>query len=194
MPGLSNIASVSWTDHLVFGEGDGKLDTPDKVRRRILAWRNELDAGALHWRLMRARIPGRFSAARGYQHPSLTAARNLTWDDLAIVPNLAHEAGLQAWLYVSLFDEGWPLGSARSRAISHHNPMHGQHVAWQSDLTRNHPEWVVVDRSGRTRQWGVVSLAYREARRAFSRRWTRLMAPTAFDGLLICLRSQSRRA
>jgi hypothetical protein len=67
---MSNIVSVSWPDHLSFGEGDGLLDTPERVARRMGAWREELGASALHWRLMRARIPGRFSAARGYRHTS----------------------------------------------------------------------------------------------------------------------------
>jgi hypothetical protein len=72
--------------------------------------------------------------------------------------------------------------------------MHGQHVAWQSELTRMHPEWLVVDRAGRTRQRGVVSLAYQEARRALIDRWVGLIAPTQFDGLFLCFRSQSRPA
>jgi len=189
-----NVVSVSWGDHLTFGQGDGRLDTPDKVARRMRAWRDELGAVALHWRLLRARIPGRFSAARGFRHPSLAAARAIEWDDLALVPDLAHDAGFEAWLYVSLFDEGWPLPPPRVRAISHHNAMHWQHVAWQSDLTRAHPEWLVVDRSGRRRQWGVVSCAYPEARRAFIDRWLAFLEPTRFDGLFVCLRSQSRPA
>jgi len=189
-----NIASVSWADHLVFGEGDGRLDAPDKLARRIRVWRDELGAGALHWRVLRTRIPGRFHAARGYRHPSLTASRSITWDDFEQVPALAHDAGLEAWLYVSLFDEGWPLASSRERARSHHNAMHGQHVAWQSELTRTHPDWLVVDRAGRMRQRGVVSLAYPEARRGFVERWSALIAPTRFDGLFICFRSQSRPA
>jgi hypothetical protein len=150
-----NIVSVSWTDHLSFGEGDGRLDTLEAVGRRMQAWREELGAGALHWRVVRSRIPGRFVAARGHRHPSQTAAREQTWDDVARVPALAHAAGLQAWLYVSLFDEGWPLAPSRVRAVSYHNAMHGRHVAWQSDLTRLHPDWVTVDRRGRRRQWGV---------------------------------------
>jgi len=189
-----NIVSVSWADHLVFGEGDGRLDTPAALERRMTVWREELGAGALHWRVLRTRIAGRFHAARGYRHPSLTASRSITWDDFAQVPALARQAGLEAWLYVSLFDEGWPLAPARERAESHHNAMHGQHVAWQSELTRTHPEWLVADRAGRTRQRGVVSLAYPEARRAFVERWSRLIAPTHFDGLFICFRSQSRPA
>ena len=189
-----NIVSVSWPDHLSFGEGDGRLDTPEAVERRLPAWRDELGAGALHWRMARSQIPGRFFAAPGYRHPSQTAARALTWDDFACVPALAHAAGLQAWIYVSLFDEGWPLAPPRTRAVSYHNALHGRHVAWQSELTRRHPEWVTTDRAGRRRQWGVVSLAYPDARLAFVERWTSLIAPTRFDGLFVCLRSQSRPA
>lgn len=189
-----NIVSVSWADHLTFGEGDGRLNTPEAVARRMRAWRDELGAGALHWRVLRARVPGRFFAGRGYRHPSQAAARALDWDDAAAVPDLAHDAGLEAWLYVTLFDEGWPLPPARVRAVSYHNRMHGQHVAWQSELTRTHPEWLVVDRAGRSRQWGVVSCAYPAARRAFIRRWVALLASSRFDGLFVCLRSQSRPA
>jgi hypothetical protein len=72
--------------------------------------------------------------------------------------------------------------------------MHGQHVAWQSDLTRDHLEWLAVDRSGRERQLGVVSLAYPDGRRAFVDRWIQLIGPTDFDGLFLCLRSQSKPA
>jgi hypothetical protein len=61
-------------------------------------------------------------------------------------------------------------------------------------LSREHPEWTTVDRSRRVRQWGVVSLAYPEARRAFIERWNRLLDGTGFTGLFVCLRSQSRPA
>jgi hypothetical protein len=80
------------------------------------------------------------------------------------------------------------------RQVSYHNDMHGQHVAWHSDLTRHHPEWLVVDRAGRERQQGVVSLSFPEARQAFVERWLALIEPTQFDGLFLCLRSQSRPA
>ena len=189
-----NIVSVSWGDHLSFGEGDGRLDTPEKLRRRMPVWREELGAGALHWRMLRARIPGTYAAARGYRHPSEQAARDIVWDDFAVVPALAREAGLSPWLYVTVFDEGWQLASEQVRGVSYHNEMHGQHVAWQSMLARDHPQWLVTDRAGRQAQEGVISLAYPEARRAFIERWTSLIAPTAFDGLFLCLRSQSRPA
>ena len=191
---MTHIVSVSWGDHLSFGEGDGRLQTPEAVARRMRAWREELGAAALHWRMLRTRIPGRFFAARGYRHPSQAAARRIGWDDFEAVPALARDARLEPWLYVSLFDEGYPLAPARVRARSYHNAMHGRHVAWQSDLTRGHPEWLMVDRSGRRRQWGVVCLAYPEARRAFIDRWMHLLEGTGFAGLFVCLRSQSRPA
>jgi hypothetical protein len=101
-----NIVSVSWADHLSFGDGDGRLDTPETLARRMRAWREQLGAGALHWRVLRTRIAGHFYAAPGYRHPSLTASQSIALDDFAQVPALAHDAGLDAWLYVSLFDEG----------------------------------------------------------------------------------------
>ena len=189
-----NIVSVSWGDHLSFGEGDGRLDTPEKLRRRLAVWRDELGATALHWRMLRSRIPGIYSAAAGYRHPSETAAGCLGWDDFEIVPAMARDAGLSPWLYVTVFDEGWPLAPEHVRRVSYHNEMHGQHVAWQSDLTRHNPEWLVVDRAGAERQHGVVSLAYPEARRAFVDRWLDAIGRTQFDGLFLCLRSQSRPA
>lgn len=187
-----NVASVSWGDHLSFGEGDGRLRTPEAVARGLDRWRDELGVGSIHWRLLRVRIPGTFQAARGYRHPSQTDAAGLGWDDLTEVPVMAHAAGVSAWLYVSVFDEGWPLARPGVRRVSYHSAMHGRHVAWQSELARAHPHWLLADRAGRRRYWGVVCLAYPAARRAFIEWWRRLLEDTAFDGLFLCLRSQSR--
>jgi hypothetical protein len=48
--------------------------------------------------------------------------------------------------------------------------------------------------SGRVRQHGVLSPAYSEVRKALIDRWKKMIAPTRFDGLFICFRSQSRPA
>ncbi len=189
-----HIASCSWSDHLSFGEGDGRLATPDAVRRRLDAWRDGLGTSIVHWRVSRTRIAGHFMAAPGYQHPSERSARDLGWDELSVVPQLAHEAGLEAWLYVSVFDEGWPLGDAAERAVSFHNAMHAQHVAWQSTFSREHPDFAVTDRTGTARQPGVLCLGYREVRAELVARWTGLLSLGAWDGLFLCLRSQSRPA
>jgi len=44
-----NIVSVSWGDHLLFGEGDGRLTTPKALKRRMKRWCKELGACSIHW-------------------------------------------------------------------------------------------------------------------------------------------------
>jgi hypothetical protein len=106
------------------------------------------------------------------------------WDDLSIVPRMAHALGMRAFLYVSLFDEGWPL-----RVRQRYAP--GSELSWQSEWSRRHPEWLMADRSGRRRQWGVPCLAYPPVRQYFIRRYVRLLKSGRWDGLFVCLRSQS---
>ena len=111
-----------------------------------------------------------------------------------MVPEEAHHLGMQVYLYVSLFDEGWPLLPEKEREVSYHNRMHCQHVSWQSDFSRTNPQYAVVDRKLRKYQWGVLCLGYPEVRKHMIRRYIRLLRGGNFDGLFICLRSQSRPA
>ena len=187
-----NIASVSWGDHLMFGEGDGRLDTEDALARRIDRWRDELGAGVLYWRCVRLDISENFITADGRPHPYEVRCRGAGIDEIDAVPRLAHGAGLDAFLYVTLFDEGWPLPPPEVRAVSYHNDMHCQHVSWQTGFCRDHPDYMVTDRNGETRQWAVTCFAYEEAREHFRERFLSLVADSAFDGLFVCLRSQSR--
>jgi hypothetical protein len=189
-----NIVSVSWGDHLIFGEGDGRLHTIAALGRRMQKWREELKAGTIHWRCTRDRIKGRFYSANGYKHFFKTIKHKIDWDDFEIVPELAHKQGIRAFLYMSLFDEGWPLLPKKVRQTSYHNQMHCQHVSWQSDFSSQHPQYAVVDRTLRNRQWGVLCLGYPEVRKHLIRRYLRLLRKGNFDGLFVCLRSQSRPA
>jgi hypothetical protein len=72
--------------------------------------------------------------------------------------------------------------------------MHYQHISWQSAFSRKHPEYAVADRIGQQRQWGVLCLAYPEVRSHFCNRFLDLLHGTEFDGLFLCMRSQSRPA
>ena len=189
-----NIVSVSWGDHLTFGEDDGRLATLDAVQRRMERWRDDLNATIVHWRLNRAHVKGHYYAARGRKHSLRAQDRNLGWDFFEIVPQFAHGMGMKAYLYVSLFDEGWPLRAKKVREVSYHNAMHFQHISWQSAFSREHPEYTLVDRTGQQRQWGVLCLAYPEVRSHFCNRYTNLLQDTEFDGLFVCFRSQSRPA
>jgi hypothetical protein len=190
----ANIVSVSWSDHLVFGESDGRLQTIDAIERRMRSWREYLGANIIHWRCTRDRINGRFYAARGHRHFFRSAKSGIEWDDFNTVPQVAHHFGMQVFLYVSLFDEGWPLLPAKVRRTSYHNRMHCQHVSWQSVFSKENPQYAVVDRMLRNHQWGVLCLGYRQVRKHMIRRCHRLLKMGDFDGLFVCLRSQSRPA
>ena len=189
-----NIVSVSWGDHLTVGEGDGRLATLGALQRRMERWRDDLGAAILHWRIIRTYIKGHYYAARGRKHPFRAQDRGLGWSFFEAVPQFAHRMGMKAYLYVSLFDEGWPLESKRVRQVSYHSEKHHHHVSWQTGFSREHPEYAVVDRSGEQRQWGVLCLAYPEVRTHFCNRFLDLLRDTEFDGLFVCLRSQSRPA
>ncbi len=191
---LRNIVSVSWSDHLVFGEGDGRLTTIEALKRRMDCWKQQLNAGCIHWRCTRDRINGRFYQGRGYKHFYRAAKSQVEWDDFDVVPEIAHAQSIQVFLYVSLFDEGWLLLPKKIREVSYHNRMHGQHVSWQSDFSRTNPEYASVDRTLRNHQWGVLCLGYPEVRKHFIRRYIRLLRGGNFDGLFLCLRTQSRPA
>ena len=194
MSDRNNIVSVSWGDHLIFGKGDGRLRTLDAFGRRLVNWKKHLNAGIIHWRCTRDRINGRFYQGKGYQHFYQSAISQIEWDDLKAVPQIAHTAGFRVFLYVSLFDEGWPLLPKRVREVSYHNRMHCQHVSWQSVFSRKNPQYTVVDRSLDLQQWGVLCLAYAEVRNHMIRRYLQLLQEGDFDGLFVCLRSQSKPA
>ncbi len=178
----------------MFGEGDGRLASPEALERRLPHWRDELGVGVIHWREIRSRLGGRFNAGRGSDHPAPWREGELPWNDYDAVPELAHAAGLEVYLYVCIFDEGRPLLPKKVRETSYHNPMHAHHVSWQSAFTHAHPEYLLLDRGGRTRHWGVPCLAYPEVRRHFRELFGGLIRGTNFDGLFVCLRSQSRPA
>jgi hypothetical protein len=125
-------------------------------------WRDDLGAAILHWRIIRTYIKGHYYSAKGLEHPFRAQDRGLGWSFFEVVPQLAHRMGMKAYLYVSLFDEGWPLAPKRVREISYHSAKHHHHVSWQTGFSREHPEYAVVDRSGEQRQWGVLCLAYPE--------------------------------
>jgi hypothetical protein len=189
-----NIVNVSWGDHLIFGEGDGKLATVEALTRRMECWQQELGAGIIQWRCTRDRIKGRFYQGRGYKHFFRTGKFAVDWDDFKVVQQIAHQRGMQVFLYVSLFDEGWPLIPKKIREVSYHNRMHCQHVSWQSDFSRTNPEYALVDRTLRNHQWGVLCLGYPEVRQHLIHRYLRLLRDGNFDGLFVCLRTQSRPA
>jgi hypothetical protein len=189
------IASVSWPDHLVFGEGDGKLDAVEGLERRMKAWRDEVGTMTIQWREVRTRV--RLSHYYATPENPRTQERKINsveWDDFDVVPRLAHDLGMSAQLYVSVMDDGRPLPSDEERARSYHNAMHGQHVTWQTDWSRDNPRFAVENRDGSLHQWGVLCYGYPEVREHMIRRIVGLLGSYEFDGVFVCLRSQCRPA
>jgi len=154
-------------------------------------WRKELGAEALHWRVPKTALPGEYQKALDYPE-TIEKRTGARVNFFQVVPELAHKNGMRAFLYVSLFDDGFPLASPEERALSFHNSMHGQHITWQSGFSERHPEYALVDRTGEMRQWGVLCLAYPQVREHFIRRFRGLLERGDWDGLFVCLRSQSR--
>jgi hypothetical protein len=189
-----NIVSVSWSDHLVFGEAHGRLATVQALNRRMEKWREELNATRIHWRCTRDRIRGRFYAGKGYRHFFKANKPDIDWNDFEVVPEMARKHDMQVFLYVTLFDEGWRLLPKKVRGVSYHNKMHCQHVSWQSDFSRQNPQYAVADRTLQNHQWGVLCLGYPEVRKHMIGRYLRLLRMGSFDGLFVCLRSQSQPA
>jgi hypothetical protein len=195
MRDMGNIASVSWPDHLVFGEDDGRLGSIDALARRMDRWQDELGATTLHWREVRTRRDhARTYAAPGNPHTQERRIREIEWDDFAVVPRLAHERGMRAELYVSVLDEGRPLAPKRERGRSYHNAMHGQHVTWQTTFSRANPELTVTDRRGGVHQWGVLCFGYPEVRDHLRQRIREYVSEHEWDGVFLCLRTQARPA
>lgn len=188
----NNIISISWPDHLWFGKGEGQLDTPEKIQKRMAIWKRRFGIGKIHWRQFRTDLDGVFSAAKGHKHPYREVIESVKFDDFDVAPQAAHDLGLQAHLYVALFDEGFPLLPQKERETTYHNDDHWQHVSWQSNFTEQHPEYLMVNRSGKTRQYGVLCLAYPEVRKYLRERFLKLLEGYQFDGLFVCLRSQSK--
>ncbi len=160
----------------------------------MAAWREDLGVSLIHWRCTRDRIKGRYYAGRGHRHFFQARKPRLDWDDFREVPRLAHGLDMRVFLYVSVFDEGWPLPRKERREASYHNAMHGQHASWQTEFSRKNPQYAVTDRTRQRHQWGVLCLAYPEVREHLRLRYRRLLDSGDFDGLFICLRSQSRPA
>jgi len=188
----NNIASASWGDHLTFGEGDGLLDNPDSLYKRMGIWKKDLGISSIHWRQGRTSRFGSYRYAKNYRKAVKQLKNELDWDDFEILPQMAHDLGLKAHAYVSIFGEGWPLAPAKIRAKSHHNAMHGQHFAWQSYFTKENPEFLLSDRSRDIKQWGVLCLAYPEARKYLIDKFMSILEGYEFDGVFLCFRTEAK--
>ena len=93
-----NIASLCLEDHLVFGEGDGRLATADELSRRLEKWREDLDAGIVHCRCREIGVPVDFMTADGYESRVLWRRLEAEMVEFGVMPRLDGDEGVRAHL------------------------------------------------------------------------------------------------
>ena len=188
-----NMVNVSWGDHRTYGKNkDSRLLTLDAIERRMAVWKEKLNADKILWRGIRKAENKLFNSFYNIIRKKVKAAP-IDWEDHE-VPAIAHRLGMKIYLYVHLFDEGWPLPSLKMQKVSYHTANTAQHSTRMSRFSYEHPEYQRIDRSGTKRQWGVLSLSYPEVRKYFREYFLESIDDTDFDGLFVCLRSQSKPA
>ena len=183
---LRNLVSVSWGDHLEWGRGAARLASANDIRSCVAAWRDELDAGAILWREHRTfRDLSRFFTEPGVSSRTPSTGREPVEveDEHAVVVEAAHAAGMQAYVYTTLFDEGWPASLGWFGGLD----------ARQSNYVLFHPDHQLTDREGHPHH-GVLCLGYDEVRRYLVGRVLWLVEQHGWDGVFLCTRSQSKPA
>ncbi|MBM3477525.1 MAG: hypothetical protein FJX75_30005, partial [Armatimonadetes bacterium] len=186
-PAAENAVNVSWGDHIVVGEGLGKLDTPEKIAGAMDEWQRLTEARTIYWRVSDWYI-GEYMECRpgGFPRYFEEVARiRAAFDPLACAVEAAHQRGMRIYAYHTIYDEGSPPEVKYGDSTP---------FIWQSRFTIEHPEYLACDRAGDKRQWGVLEYAYPEARQYAIGVFTRLVEDHAFDGIYVCTRTHSRPA
>ena len=183
----NHVMYVSWGDQILDRQPGDRLDTPDKIASCLPEWAAMAGAGTVYWRISSWRIQ--------QDHELRKQSVSKYWDavDAAYAagdPNLAaaraaHAAGLKIFAYETLFDEGSPT-----------SVLYGDHTPfpWQSKFTIEHPEYLVVDRTGTKHQWGVLEYAWPEVRQFMIGRFLKFLDQYPFDGVYLCTRTHSKPA
>jgi len=179
-----NLVRVSWGDHIVVGRGIAKLDTPDKIRTAVRRWKRLPGVRGIIWRVSAVALKRDFVFNPNWRGSYRRTSEEIfkRFDPLKTVVHAAHAEGLKIYAWHTIFDEGCPP-----------NVLYGGHsqFPWQSKFTRAHPEYLVVDRTGQRRHWGVLEYAYPEVRRYKIGQFRWFMDHYDFDGVYVCTRSHS---
>ena len=177
---------VSWGDSIVVEAGDAKLDTPEKIERMMEFWAKELKAKAVFWRVSDYMLRNYYKWDEVSPH-FLNVCESILrkFDPMATAITTAHKYGMEIYAYDTIWDLGAP---------PKFKYMDKYLFQWQSYFTIEHPEYQVIDRSGKKYQYGVLELAYPEAREYLLSQMDALLKKYNFDGIYWCTRSHSAPA
>ncbi|NOY82287.1 MAG: family 10 glycosylhydrolase [Kiritimatiellaeota bacterium] len=176
--------NVSWGDHIMVGHGLAELDTPEKIRTAMARWKEVLNVRRIFWRVSAVALERDYVYNPEWRGKYRTTVREILdrFDPLETAIEAAHAQGLRIYAYHTIFDEGCPPTVLYGGTTP---------FPWQSKFTRAHPEYLVVDRSGVRRQWGVMEYAYPEVRAYKIGQFRWFMEHYDFDGMYVCTRSHS---
>lgn len=182
-----NALNVSWGDQIIVGEGIGKLDTPEKIARCIDIWQEAGEVGKLYWRVSAYVLrdymqPRRESFPRYFEETERIFGE---MDPLAETIKAAQGRDVEVFGYLTLFDEGSPPSVLYGGSTP---------FAWQSRFTIEHPEYLVCDRAGDKRQYGVMEYACPEVRKYKLDQILWFVDKYDLDGMYICTRTHSQPA
>ncbi|MBN2450485.1 MAG: hypothetical protein JXR77_08845, partial [Lentisphaeria bacterium] len=184
-PSPEILVNVSWGDQIVVASGDACLDTPERIRRAVTSWRQEHGATALLWRasayVIREFYERRRSGAFVNRYYDTVEEILRRFDPLPAARESARREGLDFLLYMTVFDHGAPEEVLYAGTTP---------FPWQDRATIEHPEWQTVDLEGRP-HWGVIEMAFPEARRLLVDRIADYVRRFEADGVYVCTRTHS---
>lgn len=186
-PSGDNALYVSWGDQILAPRPADRLDTPAQINERLPQWCALAQTDTIYWRASAWRIRHGHEVRRQYvaKYWDAVDAAYAAGDPYATAVSTAHRDGRRIYGYLTLFDDGSPT----SVRYGDSTPF-----PWQSQFSIDHPEYLVCDRSGQARQWGVYEYAYPEVRRYMIQRCLALLDQYPFDGIYLCCRTHSKPA
>ncbi len=187
------IMTLSWGDVIWQhrGQGAAQIDTPEKIQESVKTWKSK-GVDKVHFRVDDFRVLlfhklflPRTSSAYNKEAARMTKEaweRNL----LPVAVESLRKEGIVVDMYITILDEGLPpemLGG------------NGNFFPWQSNFTRQNPQFLSVDRSlpgsPQKYHWGVLEYAYPEVREYMLKMITTFSDRFDFDGIFLSLRSHS---
>lgn len=183
---------LSWGDVIWQhkGEGTAQLDTPEKVVEATRIWK-ERGVDRVLFRADDFRVLLFHQIKPSYRNAYIQEWLKTTkqaWEQrlLEVAVQAIHDQGMKVDMWITIFDEGCP-----------EHVLYGDSdfFSWQSNFTRENPQFLSADRSltanQRTVHWGVMEYAYPEVREYMLRVIRAFADPLDFDGVFLSVRSHS---
>lgn len=178
-----NLVNVSWGDQIMVATGDARLDTPERIRRAMQAWRQDHDGRTVLWRMSSEYIERFYEKRRTFirSYYDKVAEISARFSPSAYARQVARQNGQQFLLYMTVFDHGAPETELYGGSVP---------FPWQDRFTIAHPEFQEVDRQGNP-HWGVLEMAWPQSRHLMVDRIRQFVAEHDADGVYVCTRTHS---